>query len=162
MTKLHGRLCENEPVLAQVLAGKSLNQKHCKETGGAGGDLCSRFQTGGFGLLNPQTSSQRRKQAGARESSPHKWYPRPPPATALLWEDAEYSVKGWGFFFRSAGNGKGNSTVNIYIKKEKSQSRHHSQSYTFPEDTLEQPRVREGSSPREPPYLGKGRAWEGL
>lgn len=36
------------------------------------------------------------------------------------------------------------------------QSRHHSQSYTFPEDMLEQPRVQERSSPRGPPKLGKG------
>lgn len=81
MTKLHGRLCENEPVLAQVLAGRSLNQKHCKETGGA---LYWGVQTGGFGLLNPQISSQRREQAGARESSPHKWYPRPPPCSGKM------------------------------------------------------------------------------
>ena len=33
MTKKHGRLCANEPELAQVPAGKNLKQKHSEVTG---------------------------------------------------------------------------------------------------------------------------------
>lgn len=53
MTEQHGRLCENEPELAQVPSGKNLKQKHHEETRGR-----SLQEVLDQGLPRPQASAR--------------------------------------------------------------------------------------------------------
>lgn len=56
MTEQHGRLCENEPGLAQVPAGKNLKQKHNKTRGRSLQEVLDQGS-------QPPGLSQRREQA---------------------------------------------------------------------------------------------------